>query len=115
MQEGQDSCIKIPFTRNGPGLIAIWAKFPNSDEDCYCPLIKPSPNGEFSSCSCISKSPRTVYDVELDGDMLCFNNLTRTTNNTKVLIVQDRRLNDIGGIDVVRIIILESQIFVQGK
>lgn len=86
VKENSNGCIQLPD--NLENLLVIWPRAPKSVLDCVCPVQLRSTNGAFEDCYCI-RDKLTVYNVTLTNKQLCWNNLTRVTNNTKIFFVRD--------------------------
>ncbi len=91
VSEGSRSCVRLPEDLSN--LVVIWPRTPNSEFDCACLVFYYSPllpDVTFESCYCI-KQHLTSYNVTLNqvDKQLCWNNLTRSANDTKVIICRD--------------------------
>ena len=107
--EGSTSCIPLPKELNR--VNAIWPTHPASDDDCQCPVFLERSSGpQFSDCYCIVLH-LTSYNVTLHNDQLCWNNLTRESNDTKILLVRDQ----VTGGEFNRDILSQTRITVQGE
>ncbi len=84
--EGSSLCLPLPSNLNG--LVVIWPRQPQSDEDCVCGLFVETSDVSFTDCYCL-KLHLSVYDVHIFENHLCWNNLTREKNGTKYLIARD--------------------------
>ncbi len=86
--EGNTQCVNLPTSK--VYLSIIWPTHPHSDEDCSCPVFEERINGpKFNNCYCLYHN-LTSYTVELqDNDRICFKNLNRSSNDTKILLVKD--------------------------
>ncbi len=94
-------------------MLVSWPLGPHSDMDCTCPIFVVSPVNpkapSFKSCYCYNT---TAYQVKLNGTELCWENLTQTTNDTNVLLVDEVPLrSSIKSWSI----ITQRRIIVQGK
>ncbi len=86
---GQKSCIELnEHLQEGRKMLVSWPLGPHSDMDCTCPVFLSSSAEDptFKTCYCYNL---TAYQVRLIGTELCWENLTQTTNDTNVLLVDE--------------------------
>ena len=108
ISEGVTSCVELP--ENLKHVTVIWPRYPASDDDCECPIFIEEPTGpQFSDCYCFVLH-LTSYTVTLNNDQVCWKNLTRESNDTKILLARDKT---VGGI-FRRDILGQTRITVQG-
>ena len=108
ISESEPSCVKLPKELNH--LNAIWPRYPFSDDDCQCPIFVGGSSGpQFSDCYCFALN-LTSYTVILDKDKLCWMNLTRESNDTKILLARDKNFRGVFRRDILS----QSRITVQG-
>ncbi len=116
VSEHSKTCVSLPEFLDG-FLLVLWPRAPHSESDCACSLFYPSgpPNNliVFEDCYCL-KLHLTVYNVTLNPSeqQLCWNDLTRATNDTKVVFVRDKFETDR---TAVRIFQSETRITVEGN
>ena len=54
----------------------VWLLSPMSTNDCICDVVR-----NISGCECVNN---TIYNISLNNGNICFNNLTKKMNKTKV-------------------------------
>ncbi len=89
VQEGDQSCVQLP--EDLAGLNVIWPRTRLSQRDCVCGVFFASPmlpDLKFEDCYCL-KQGLTPYNVTIIDKRLCWINLTRDTNDTKIVFVRD--------------------------
>ena len=92
VEEYRTSCLSLPV--NLDSVSAIWPQYPQSDVDCECPVFESDDQHNFRDCYCF-RERLTKFDVELNSHKLCWKNLTRDTNDTKIILLKGMYLNSL--------------------
>lgn len=106
--ENNSPCLDLPTNLNR--VTVIWNRQPGFDEDCECPVYVNSAI-PFRDCYCFQTDPITPFNVDIVDNTLCWFNLTRVTNDTRIILARTDFINN----SYYRVIYNLTRLIVQGK